>query len=417
MSRILRIVASLAASPLVVLLLLWEGLCVLAGRRSRARGEVLLSLSQVMWDEVWQRPQEFAWRVSREIPVVFCSPVQVHRWLFTLGRRYRPVQAFADGRHLTVLSPLVFSGHYKSAFIHALNSVVTAAWSRLHLGAADSVCCVVNTPFVEQVVTLLFFLGDRRDPRLRRLSFDFIDDFAAFEWAPKSGRAAEDRLVKRCDAVFTGTHELMESQRVRRPDAEFVPCGVDFDLFHGDTSPEPADLAGLPRPLIGYFGSISERIDTGLVAALAAAFPDASVVLVGPVHLAPGDLPRAANIHHLGLKPHAALPAYARRFDVGTIPFRITPATLKLNPVKTLEYLAAGVPVVSTAIPDVERFFGDVVRVARTEAGFIAAVGDALRREDGARRARGLELARAASWDTMTARMKDIIMGGGGGHE
>ena len=384
--------------------------CCSAGGGALA-GEVLLSLSQVMWDEVWQRPQEFAWRISREVPVVYCSPVQVHRWLFTLGRRYRPVQVFADGRRLTVLSPLVLSGHYKSALVHALNSVVLAAWARLHTGRASGVCCVVNTPFVEQVVTLLFFLGDRRDARLRRLSFDFIDDFAAFEWAPKSGRESEARLVERCDAVFTGTHELLEVRRASRPDAEFIPCGVDFEMFSDDTAPEHADIARLPRPVIGYFGSISERIDMGLIAALARAFPKASLALIGPVHLSPEQVAQAPNIHYLGLKPHPALPAYARRFDAGIIPFRITQATLKLNPVKTLEYLAAGVPVVSTAIPDVERFFGDVVRVTRSHEEFVGAVGDVLAAPDPAVRERGMALARAASWDAMTKRMADRVLG------
>jgi glycosyltransferase involved in cell wall biosynthesis len=411
MNRILRILASFVASPLVVLLLAWECLAVLFGRRRRAEGEVLLSLSEVMWDEVWQRPQEFAWRVSRQVPVVYCSPVQVHRWLFTLRGRYRPVQVFADGRQLTVLSPLVFSGHYKSAFIHALNSVVLAAWARLHTRRASGVCCVVNTPFVEQVVALLYFLGDRRDIRLRRLSFDFIDDFAAFEWAPRSARASEARLESRCDAVFTGTHELLEARRASRPDAEFIPCGVDFELFNDDSAPEPTDIAPLRRPIIGYFGSISERIDMDLIAELARAFPDASLALVGPVHLSPEQTARGPNIHYLGLKAHPALPAYARRFDAGLIPFRITAATLKLNPVKTLEYLAAGVAVVSTAIPDVERFFGDVVRVAHSPAEFVAAVRDALAAPDAAAHARGLALARAASWDAMTKRMAELVLG------
>ena len=409
--RIFQAAVSLLVSPLVVLLLLWQLLRLALGLQRRPRGEVVFSYSQVMWDEVWQRPQEFAWRLSAGHPVVFVAPVQVHRWLFTLGRRWKPVQVFREGRDLVVLSPLVFSGHYKSGPVFALNSLLLAALGRAWLRDATVVRAVVNTPFADQVVDAMFFLGGERDRRLGRMMFDFIDDFAAFEWAPPGGRRMEQRLLGRSDVVITGTNELLEQVRPAAPGAEFIPCGVDFELF-GTEAPEPADLAPLPRPIIGYFGSISERIDTVLISRLADEFPGATLLMVGPVHLDAESTPRAPNIHYTGLRPHDALPGYARRFAVGLIPFRITPATLKLNPVKTLEYLAAGVPVVSTEIPDVVRFFGGVVRIAEDHDRFVAHVRETLSVVDEARRDRGVAMARGASWQAMADRMEAALWGG-----
>ena len=392
-------------------MLLLRDLIRLRIRKSlRPTGEVWFSYSQVMWDEVWQRPQEFAFRAGRERPVVYMAPVQVHRWLFTLKKRWKPVQFQGDEREVVVLSPLVFSGHYKNPFVFVLNSLVLAAHGRAWLAGAESLRVVVNTPFASQLNDLLFGSPDNRDPRVKAMMFDLIDDFAAFDWAPPSGRAMEKRLLKQADVVITGTHELLEHVRHQRLDAEFIPCGVDFELFH-QPAEIPSDVKDIRRPCIGYFGSISERIDTVLIARLAREFPEASVVMAGPIHLAAGDVPRADNILYPGLKPHSELPGYAQHFDVGLIPFRITAATLKLNPVKTLEYLAAGVPVVSTAIPDVVRFFGEVVRVADNHDAFVAAVRATLEEDNSVRREAGFKLARAASWQTMADRMSQLLLG------
>lgn len=401
---------SLFFSPLVVLLLLRDLIWLRLNKLARPRGEVWFSYSQVMWDEVWQRPQEFAFRAGRERPVIYMAPVQVHRWLFTLKKRWAPIQFKEDGRTVIVLSPLIFSGHYKSGIVFALNSLVLAAHGRAWLAQAERLRVVVNTPFAAQVIDHLFGQSGERDSRVKALMFDLIDDFAAFDWAPRSGRAMEKRLLKQADVVITGTYELLEHVRPQRPDAEFIPCGVDYDLFYVPAG-IPADMKEIRRPCIGYFGSISERIDGALISRLAREFPEASVVMTGPVHLAAGDVPRADNIFYPGLKPHAELPGYAQQFDVGLIPFRITPATLKLNPVKTLEYLAAGVPVVSTAIPDVIRFFGEVVRVANDHDAFVSEVRSALESDNRSRREAGFKLARSASWQAMADRMSALLQG------
>lgn len=365
--------------------------------------------SQVIWDEVWQRPQQYAWLTAAQRPTVYCCPVQMHNLLY-LGKKSRPVQHFRDGsRQLLVLSPRIFSGHFKSRLIHEINAWVVAKHIELALPPSIRLHTLVNTPFSLRVLEHLDGrpFGKRarhRSPLIHRLVFDVIDDFTVFDWSPDFGAAFDERLSAAADATVAGTHELAAA----RPDTPFIACGVDFDLF-SDPQPEPAELQNLPRPIIGYFGTISERIDLELIARLAAEFPQGSVVMVGPVHFAADALPRAANIHYLGLRRHTELPAFAQHFTVGLIPFRITEATTRLNPVKTLEYLAAGLPVVATAIPDLVRFYSDLIAIAHTHEEFVARVSELVTGPDKAPTAAGIERARGASWQAMADAINAVV--------
>lgn len=408
MRRLLQALISLAASPLVVV---FAAAGWLRGRlrpTSDPSPRLLLSLSQVMWDEVWQRPQEFAWQSAHALPVIYCSPVQMHRWLFTLRSRWAALRVLQQGKVL-IISPLVFSGHYKNELIFRLNCWIIALYLRPWLRKYQQIHCVSNTPYAEPILERLFWRKGQRSPVLTSLGYDVIDDFTAFDWSPAFGKTLDKRLLAKADTIFTGTYELCEQYQAPRPDTEFIACGVDFDLFAKPSSAPPADLADIPTPIIGYFGSISERLDLELLNKLAQTFPKASLVFLGPVHLSEEALPKAPNIHYLGLKTHEALPAYAQHFSVGLIPFRVSEATLKLNPVKTLEYLAAGVRVVSTAIPDVQRFFSDVVSIAETHEQYIAMVGRALEGGNEERRQAGIEMARNASWARMCLRMQELL--------
>lgn len=373
--------------------------------------------SQVTWDEVWQRPQQYAWLASKEATVIYCCPVQLHNLLF-LGKKWREVRRFQGEHNLLVLSPLVFSGHFKSRWIHELNCWITAAHTKLAIGSVmgtvsgvvseqsdhrPSLRILANTPFALRVIERL--TGNANAPMHReRLVFDIIDDFTAFDWSPDFGIEFDARLSAMSDVIIAGTHELAAA----RPGTEFIPCGVDFQLFAAP-QPEPPELQSLARPIIGYFGTISERIDLNLIDRLAREFPAASVVMVGPIHFDADALPRRKNLHYLGLHRHEIIPAFAQRFDVGLIPFRLTEATLKLNPVKTLEYLAAGLPVVATALPDLVRYYSDLIAIADNEDEFINQVRSALESPGAERQAAGIERARGASWEAMTDKTNKAL--------
>jgi glycosyltransferase involved in cell wall biosynthesis len=193
----------------------------------------------------------------------------------------------------------------------------------------------------------------------------------------------------------------------------FFGCGVDGDHFATARSsdlPMPPEIAALRRPVMGYYGVIDERIDYELLRRLAEALPGASLVMVGPVvKVDPRELPQAPNIHWLGQRQYAELPAYVKGFDVCLMPFALNEATEFINPTKTLEYMAAAKPIVSTAISDVVHHFTPVVSVAGSPEEFIDAVGRAIDTPDASLIERGLEQAHANSWESIVSRMERII--------
>jgi UDP-galactopyranose mutase len=216
--------------------------------------------------------------------------------------------------------------------------------------------------------------------------YDCMDELANFRFAPAELLPLEQELLETADLVFTGGFSLYEAKKDRHDNVHPFPSSVDrahFNQARGELA-APADQAALPGPRLGYYGVIDERMDLSLIAALADAHPEWSIVMVGPVvKIEPEELPRRPNLHYLGGKTYEELPAYLAGWDVALMPFAINDATRFISPTKTPEYLAGGKPVVSTAITDVVRHYGALegVRIAESEAGFIAACEDALAQE------------------------------------
>jgi glycosyltransferase involved in cell wall biosynthesis len=194
----------------------------------------------------------------------------------------------------------------------------------------------------------------------------------------------------------------------------FFGCGVDVRHYAGARSAAtqvPSDIAHLAHPVFGYFGVIDERIDYDLLTRLAASFPQASVVMIGPLaKVQRSVLPSLKNIHWLGQRPYADLPAYLKAFDVCLMPFALNEATQYINPTKTLEYMAAGKPIVSTAVPDVVHNFSPVVNVASSAGAFVNAVQRALASPDGRRIEEGIQRANDASWEAVVSAMRNHML-------
>jgi glycosyltransferase involved in cell wall biosynthesis len=171
----------------------------------------------------------------------------------------------------------------------------------------------------------------------------------------------ERLLLQRADMVFTGGQSIYEAKRRLHKSIHPFPSSIDVAHFHKARKPtkDPVDQAAIPHPRVGFAGVIDERLDITLVAATAARMPDVQFVMIGPVvKIDPADLPRLPNIHWLGSKSYAELPTYMSNWDMGWMPFALNEATRYISPTKTPEFLAAGLPVVSTAIVDVVRSYG-----------------------------------------------------------
>jgi UDP-galactopyranose mutase len=215
--------------------------------------------------------------------------------------------------------------------------------------------------------------------------------------------------------VFTGGVSLFEAKRKQHPRVYAFPSSVDCKHFAqarnlADTA---ADQKDLPRPRLGYAGVIDERIDLDLIREIAERRPEWQIVMIGPVvKIDPATLPLRSNIHWLGMKDYADLPVYLAGWYVALMPFAINDSTRFISPTKTPEYLAAGLPVVSTPIRDVERQYGDLglVRIEGTTDGFLSAVEQAMTYEMGLKwRQRADTFLQTLSWDRTWNSMNDLI--------
>lgn len=246
--------------------------------------------------------------------------------------------------------------------------------------------------------------------------YDCMDELTTCRGAPAEMASLERELMAAADVVFTGGYALWEAKRGGHPNIHPFPSSVDrahFARARRGCEP-PADQIGIPGPRLGFYGVIDERLDRELLAALADARPDWSVVIVGPVvDVDPAELPRRPNLHYLGPKDYDELPRYLAGWDVALMPFALNEATRFISPAKTPECLAGGRPVVSTPIVDVVRQYGDLeaVRLAATPAEFVAACEAAL----ASPRTRGEWLREvdtalaASSWDETFARMNHEV--------
>ncbi len=227
--------------------------------------------------------------------------------------------------------------------------------------------------------------------------YHVVDEFSAFSDASAHVAEMERRLLNRADLVIASSVPLLEAKRRVNPRTVLVRHGVDWAHFARacEPGPLPGDLARLPRPVIGFFGLVADWIDLALVRRVADAYPDASVVLLGKVVTSTAALEGAPNVHLLGRKAYADLPAYCRGFQVALTPFRRNELARAANPLKAREYVAAGLPNVCTDLPELRAIPG--CTVAPDDDTFVAEVGRALVRggPDPARSA----LVRGESWE------------------
>jgi UDP-galactopyranose mutase len=249
--------------------------------------------------------------------------------------------------------------------------------------------------------------------------YDCMDELSAFRGAPPQLVSLEREMFERADLVFTGGASLFQAKRNMHPNIHCFPSSVDvahFAAARGQTL-APLDQASIPRPRLGFFGVIDERLDLALLQDVAASRPDWHVVVIGPVvKIDPATLPRLPNIRYLGPKPYAELPNYLAGWDVALMPFALNESTRFISPTKTLEYLAGGRRVVSTPIADVispyaERGF---VRVAAGADPFIDAIQAALNDDTTAEKQEEVDAfiagtSWAGTWARMSALMDDAL--------
>ena len=359
--------------------------------------------SHLRWDFVWQRPQQILARLA-----------PFHRIAFV----EEPVWDTADAG-LAITEPLAnvvrIVPHLRAS--RGMDTDAQCAEIRAQLARAfdghpllagrfDRVIHWFYSPMVAPS-----FLGAFE---AAAIVYDCMDELAKFRGAPIDLPDRESVLLAAADVVFTGGYQLHKRKSRLHGNVHFFGCGVDVDHYARacDTATVvPDDVRALPHPVAGYFGVIDERLDYGLIERLADAFSGGSVVMIGPTaKIDPAQLPRRTNLHWLGQRSYDDLPAYVKAFDVCLMPFALNDATENINPTKTLEYMAAARPIVSTAVADVVRNFAPVVEIANSHETFVALARRAAGSPDPDRIARGVERARAATWDATVREIRAHVL-------
>lgn len=368
------------------------------GAPAAENGRTLICFSHLRWHFVFQRPQHLMTRFARMMQVFYIEePV--------FGERVSPIlEVHPTTSGVKILVPRLPHGLDEEQQSAAQRSLI----DRFIAGHG------ITRPILWYYTPMSGAFSDHIEAR--SVVYDCMDELSAFRGAPPIMLEREQQLLQRADLVFTGGYSLYEAKRDRHPSVHAFPSSVDVAHFRIARSPqsEPADQQAIPHPRIGHYAVLDERLDIGLLAELADARPNYHFILVGPVvKIDPAELPRRPNIHYLGGKTYAELPAYLAGWDVAFMPFARNESTRFISPTKTPEYLAAGKPVVSTPIVDVVRTYGEsgLVRIAGDAAAFAAALDEELRRRNG--RAAWLEkvdrLLAEMSWDRTWTDMKDMM--------
>ena len=356
---------------------------------------LLICFSHLQWQFVTQRPQHLLNRAAKTFHVIYWEEPDYSSDLD------EPVLQTSDAGGVTVVRPVLLAGYDErrydteqrallEQFVLDLAKPVAVAWfyTPMAMGYAASLPC-------ETVI------------------YDCMDELAAFAGASPRLALLERRLMRHADIVFTGGRSLQRAKQSLHPNVHCFPSAVDrahYAKARRRDQHEPADQAAISHPRIGFFGVLDERLDTELVGTLADQRPDWQFVFIGPTaKIDEDELPHRPNVHFLGSKPYGQLPCYLAHWDAGLMPFAMNEATRFISPTKTPEFLAAGVPVVSTPVADVVSTWSGVVSIAAGAAGVEAALEQVLDRP----RATWLAQVDAAlagiSWDDSWIAMLKLI--------
>lgn len=323
--------------------------------------DAVICFSHLRWTSVFQRPQHLMRRFARRLPVFFFEEA----FCDAPSDGPRLDSRMEDGVHVAV--PHVPPEPTSAMYIHAQRVLLDCMIARHE----------IRRPLLWYFTPMSLSFSDHL--AAVAIVYDCMDDLTGFRNAPPHLGQLDARLLSRTDLVFAGGRSLHEVKKKVHDNVHLFPSSVDVHHFKTarHSLQDPDDQSAIPHPRLGYCGVIDERMDLDLLRELSAAHPDWHIVMLGPVlKLNPERLPDVPNLHYLGAKTYAEVPRYLSGWDVALIPFALNAATRFVSPTKTPEYLAAGLPVVSTPIADVVHDYGDrgLVAIAADARGFAAAI-------------------------------------------
>jgi UDP-galactopyranose mutase len=309
---------------------------------------------------------------------------------------------------------LEFSGSRENLFVCVPHLIDASSIDEMMIALIDE---LVRENSIENYIVWFYtpmMIEWGRDLKPEAVVYDCMDQLSAFKNAPPELIPREGRLFEMADLVFTGGRSLYEAKREDHKAVYAFPSSIEKEHFArarqiNEDLPEQSHIA---HPRVGFVGVIDERCDIELLSSIAELRPNVNFIMVGPVvKIDENSLPRRENIHYLGQKNYDELPAILAGWDVAMMPFALNESTRYISPTKTPEFLAAGLPVVSTPIADVVTPYGDegLVSIASTPQEFVSAIDAALNDVDSDRSERADEFLSELSWDNTFGSMYQLI--------
>ncbi|MCW4047994.1 MAG: glycosyltransferase [Candidatus Bathyarchaeota archaeon] len=373
----------------------------------------IIILTSMHWNFLWQRPHQIAFRLANRGHNVlyFHSPISLNPSTF---KRLRQEKSFFISRKLT--EKLMVAHLFVPPFRGKLRFFTDKFASFLFM------IYLKKFGFRPDVI----FFYNPNDAFLLKASrsigakiiYDCVDDHSSFPGVPNRFAVveAERKLIHESATILTVSKQLHARISEINPKCFYIPNGADYRHFNNAMRihEKPLEIKNLKSPIIGFIGAVWDWVNIDLICKLAELHKDYSILLVGPVYYGLNDLKRYPNIFAIGTKKYELLPQYLSCMDVCLIPFKINDLTVASSPIKMYEYLAAGKPVVSTALPEVySNVSADVVYIGENDEDFIkkveAAVNEISEPEEKSTIVRRLNFAKNNSWEKRVDMIEKIL--------
>ena len=345
--------------------------------------------------------------------IVFCHL----RWQFVYQRPQHIISRFASSMKVLFIEEPI----YENAGENSGNLMVISKTLHVlqpHVKDIESIADILPNYVKNKTIPVGWFYSASFSPLLEQLDFetvvyDCMDELSLFKGAPTHLIDQEKYLMSYADIIFTGGKSLYESKKQLHTNVYCFPSSVDESHFAKALNgiEIATDIVNIPSPVVGYYGVIDERIDLQLLHETSKKLPNVSFVMIGPLaKIEETDLPKENNIYYLGMKSYTELPHYLKGFDIAMMPFAINDATKFISPTKTLEYMAAGKPIISTKIKDVVRDYSDCVKLIETADDFCNAITFLFDKRSASSVAmKYADILKNTSWDATATKMLSII--------
>jgi glycosyltransferase involved in cell wall biosynthesis len=346
----------------------------------------MIVFCHLRWQFVYQRPQHLISRLASNMKVLFIE---------------EPLPANQDGTlpgNLMVISEQL---HVLQPFVKDIESIID----------------ILHAYIKNKTIPVGWFYSASFAPLLEQINFetivyDCMDELSLFKGASVHLINQEKYLMAHAEIVFTGGKSLYEAKKQLHSNVYCFPSSVDQEHFAQASKEIPVaeDISNILKPIVGYYGVIDERIDLDLLHKCAKKLQNVSFVMIGPLaKIENTDLPKENNIHYLGMKSYDELPNYLKAFDIAMMPFALNDATKYISPTKTLEYMAAGKPIISTKITDVVRDYSESIALIENESEFCDAIETLLAKDHIQMQMEYKKILEKTSWDSTADKMESII--------